>query len=202
MSTHKHIKVVIQTNIPDVDDFVLTRDNLYHPELTSTKGLTMYPFMTNVRKFKKSAVVRMSRINQIRLFFDPHIYGSYLKQLDKVHGMTTKKHKDKDEDKKKKVDKFKDEDADADADADGDGEGVWDEDEDNEGTFEVLNHNVNLMIEILFPSVYPVILNHANSYDKHIRRKTDYRLSLKGSVPFFKNTFPVTLNHFEPKRFQ
>lgn len=188
MSTHKHIKVVIQTNIPGVDDFVLTRENLYHPELGDTKGLTMYPFMTNVRKFKKSVVVRMSRIKQVRLFFDPHIYGNYLNQLDKVKVKTSKEHKDKDMDKKKKEDKFKIKDGDGDGDEDEDE--VWEEDEDNEGTFEVLNHNVNVMIEILFPSVYPVILNHANSYDKHIRRKTDLRLSLKGSIPFFKNTFP------------
>ena len=54
-----------------------------------------------------------------------------------------------------------------------------------------ISYNMQTMIELLFPTSYPVINNHNNSYAKYIQKKTFFNNTLKGSTSFLRYISPV-----------
>ena len=71
----KKIKVILQTNIPEEREVILTNKILYDPDAPSlTTGLSTYPLITETLKYDKSKLVRLSRENQIRFFFDESMF--------------------------------------------------------------------------------------------------------------------------------
>jgi hypothetical protein len=57
-----------------------------------------------------------------------------------------------------------------------------------------LDYNLFTMIELLFPTVYPVINDNTSSYEKYYKGSNNVSISLKGSLPNFMRGLIPSLN--------
>ena len=148
------LKLVLETNAPQMGELVLTRQMIYHPELknennsgsqdpSNPKG---YPWITSTVKYPKSRLIRFTQENLIRFFFDKIYFLSILKDT-----IVTKDQKIRNSDY-------------------------------------ILEYNVTVMLELLFPTAYPVVFNNRTSYETFIQKK-DTRLTFKGAIPLMQKMF-------------
>ena len=164
----EQIVIMIDSNIPDEKPFELTNKTFYHPDLKSAQMQTFskYPYFITERKYPKDKLYILARMGYnkiLRFFFDKKYFETKLigfyKKEDSIEKKEkkNKKEEEKEETSKQKEEKMK--------------------------NFDIIaSHNVQIMIELLFPTTWPAVRNLSSSHQEYIMGKKTQGISFKDTV--------------------
>lgn len=162
--TIEQINVMIDSGIPGIQPFKLTSSMLHHVDLKYGKSqkLSELPFFTKDIKYPMKQLYRLRGISYkkiLKFFFDKKYFEATIaSSIGNNRIKTTKKTNKKTKKKIKNITQPVIE-------------------EYNEI---IINHNINAMMELLFPTIFPSMRNFSSSYDTYIANNQKSDISFKG----------------------
>lgn len=206
--TISQLKIKLHTNIPSNPELILTYDLLYQPtnEKKEKPNLTSaFPFFTFDIKYPNQFLYNMTYDERIMFFFNYDRFKEVLKDallLEKDSTAieeTEEEYEDEFNFEKKKskefingiiyeyLNEFED-------------ISIENESEENPeikrtkmikktiddidfSRKEISDHNISLMLEVLFPTTFPTVNNVNDSYNEYLKESVNTKLSIKGALP-------------------
>lgn len=163
------IKIIFDTNIPGKQMIPFTKSLLYNPVLKNIGDLNEYPNFTMDVLFPFSYLNTLSYEKQVYFFFNK----SEMLNVLKIYNPIKKKGEGKEKGNEKKLD-----------------DNPKNDDEQDYLTIETKNGNKNvlIMLQLLFPTKYPIVGNIFSSFNSIILKHPNFKITLNDFLPtFLKN---------------
>jgi len=181
MLTIDQIKVMIDTNIPNKigKPIELTRSILHYESVKEDSYYTLsnYPYFTRDVKYPKNYLNTLDYRRRVEFFFSNEKFKELLLEKSVYSENITPK-----SDTDNPVEKTNMSNADDDV-------------------SEIVQYNIETMIQLLFPTKFPIINNYTNSFDHFIQKKPNFDFTFKNAIPIHLSGvaphLPVTYSYLK-----
>lgn len=167
--TIEQINVMIDSGIPDKLPFKLTSSMFHHIDLKhgNPQKLSIVPFFTKDVRYPMDKLYSLRNISYrkiLKFFFDKKYFEGTI--ASSIRNDSDKKDKKTNTKSKKTNTKSKE------TNTNNKQPGEYDD--------AIINHNINAMMELLFPTIFPSTRNFSSSYDTYIANNQQSDISFKG----------------------